>query len=168
MIFTFGFIFGQIFTPWLSDKYGRKKIFMFSSFVNLTTLSCIVLIPEMYSHAQALLYVLLLINGLVTAGRTITGYTYIVEFFPEKTQSYAGTAWNMCEGTVIIYLTLYFVYINRVWRYIFIYAILSGLTAFIISLFFLTESPKWLYEKKKYKECYFVLKYMASVNRVNK
>jgi len=85
MLFTFGFIFGQIFTPWLSDKYGRKKVFMFSSFVNLMTLIGIVLIPEMYEHAQALLYVLLLINGLVTAARTINGYTYIVEFFPQKT-----------------------------------------------------------------------------------
>ena len=87
------FFIGQaimfIFIAKLQDYFGRKKVFMISSIVNLYTLLGIYGLPDHSDRkhgdtSKMLLDVLFLVNGFATPGRAITGYTYLLEFFEES------------------------------------------------------------------------------------
>lgn len=59
-----------------------------------------------------------------------------------------GTVWNMNEGMVYIYLTIYYRYISKNWIPTLIFAIsLQSLTILLIVLW-VPESPRWLYNTK--------------------
>lgn len=75
-----------------------------------------------------------------------------------------GTFWNVVESTTYIFLTLYFRFVSRKWQPTAIYGALQGSVTVLGLLLFLPESPKWLYGKKRYKECYEVMKKMAKTN----
>lgn len=150
--------------PKLQDQYGRKLIFNACSFVNFLTLFFMLFLPYRRNPTQALLYVLIFFNGVSTVGRVITGYTYFTEFYPEKYQSVIGTVWNVMEGLIVILMVIYFVYISKNWYWIILYATISNFVFQVIGIWLLPESPKWLYDKKRYVECVKVLKGMATFN----
>ena len=70
-----------LFIPRLQDHFGRKKVFMVCSIVNFYTLIGIWGLPDHSDKkhgdtSKMILNGLFLVNGLVTPGRVITGYTY--------------------------------------------------------------------------------------------
>jgi len=75
-----------------------------------------------------------------------------------------GTVWNVIEGLTIIWLTIYFVYLTKSWLPIMYWSAASNIVALVISFFWMPESPKWLYTKQRYMECYKTLSKMASFN----
>lgn len=68
------------------------------------------------------------------------------------------------EGLVVILMVVYFVYISKSWYWIILYAASTNLIFQIIGFWLLPESPKWLYEQKRYIECVRALKRMATFN----
>jgi hypothetical protein len=46
-----------------------------------------------------------------------------------------------------------------------IFGIVQTILGFIMLMYFIPESPKWLYEKGKYKEAQVVLDNMAKINK---
>jgi len=106
------------------------------------------------------LYVIMamfLINGMARSGVTLVGFCLMCDFCPERTHTLVGAAWNVSEGLIYIYLTIYYRYINEYWLYPLILGLFQTLIAGLLILKFVPESPKWLYKKKRYKECYLVL-----------
>lgn len=83
MMFFIAFFLAQFVTPKMQDAYGRKKVFLWSCFLNCLTLVAILVLPKSKS-SQVALYVIIFFNGLAAPGRTITGFTYIVEFWPKR------------------------------------------------------------------------------------
>lgn len=75
-----GLMIMSAFTPYLQDKYGRWKIFLSTSAINLLVLIgylCLQASPQRFSTSnQYLLYGLFLILGLETPGRMLTGFVY--------------------------------------------------------------------------------------------
>jgi len=106
------------------------------------------------------------VNGLATGGRVITGYTYFCELYPDRAGTIVGTCWNCLEATVNILLAVYYAYVSKDWRWVILYAVCSGTLALIIGVFFLPESPKWLYEKERFVQCAKSLAYMGKINGV--
>ena len=104
------------------------------------------------------------IHGVSTAGRVTAGYCMMSDFSPKKYQSILGSLWNVSEGLVVIYLTIYFRYISPNWYWVEIFAISQGTICLLILIFLIPESPKWLYDNKKYKKCYECLQKIASYN----
>lgn len=107
---------------------------------------------------------LMFIIGLQQGGRYTIGYCYMMEMAPEDYHGMMGTMWCITETFVYMADTLYFWYICKQWHYIIIFAAFEqGLTILLI-LFLIPESPKWLFNQKKYHECYKSLEYMARNN----
>lgn len=94
------FFLGQAITslivPYLQDTYGRKKVFVICSLVNFYCLLVIWGLPEHSKklngqQSKFILDILFFLNGLATPGRNLTGYTYIMELYPEHSKNVAGT-----------------------------------------------------------------------------
>lgn len=79
------------------------------------------------------------------------GYNYFVEFAPSSAHDYMGTVWNISEGAIYIYITLYYRFVSKNWKPVFVFALILNLFVWASVVFILPESPKWLYNKKKYK-----------------
>ena len=92
------------------------------------------------------------LSGCQTAGRQAIGFNYFVEFAPKSAHSYMSTIWNIVEGLVFMIQTLTYRLITKNWRPIFIFALGLNIAVLIVLFFILPESPKWLYNKKKYKQ----------------
>jgi hypothetical protein len=82
------------------------------------------------------------------------GYCYMSEFAPEKFHGMIGTVWDISESVVYIILTLYYRYVNKDWHYIIIFASIEQLISILLIIIYIPESPKWLYDQKRYTECY--------------
>ena len=64
-----------------------------------------------------------------------------------------------------IMMTLYFYLGGKYWKHIYFSALIFPVIAFAMS-FFIPESPRYLYTKKKYKSLNNTLKYISRVNGV--
>jgi len=165
MLFFTGFAISSVIVPSYSDKNGRKKVFLASLAGNLFVFITLLILPSNSKYLYLML-VLFLIDGLASAGRTSVGYCYFVELSPAKYADYLGTGWNISEGFVYIVLTIYFRYISKNWFWTIAFGtFLQAFTLFNLYLF-VPESPKWLYDQKRYLECQKTLRYMARRNGV--
>ena len=104
--------------------------------------------------------------GLVVCTQVITGFNLFCEYSPSKYHSYMGTSWNMQEGSEFIWLTLFYWFVNKNTFYPLYLSLALQVVLIVIIYCFLPESPKWLYEMKKYRECYEVLKKLGKFNGV--
>lgn len=94
--------------------------------------------------------VLMFVAGFLSGGRMTVGYCFMVEMAPEKYAGMMGTVWDVSESVVYIILTVYFRYINKNWHYIIAFATILNFIAITLIVCFIPESPKWLYDQKKY------------------
>ncbi|ELT99019.1 hypothetical protein CAPTEDRAFT_86372, partial [Capitella teleta] len=85
MIFNFGVMFGAILFGFLSDKYGRKKIFIGSLLGQAVVGSFTALSPNFYLFAVLRFFV-----GAFEQGVNITGFIMATELFPPKQRSVAA------------------------------------------------------------------------------
>lgn len=113
------------------------------------------------------LIILWFISGAQTAGRMAIGYNYFVEFAPVSAHDYMGTIWNMSEGFIYIYITIYYRLISKKWAPVFVFALILNIIVLGFVLFVLPESPKWLYNKKKFQQFNKALDQMAKFNGKN-
>ena len=104
------------------------------------------------------------IAGFFNGGRTIIGYCLMLDFSPKRYHSYLGSGWQIADGLILIWTTIYYQFISKNWVYIQLLGVTQGFFTMIIILFFVPESPTWLYEQKKFKECYEVFEKMAKIN----
>ena len=49
-------------------------------------------------------------------------YNYFMELAPASYMSMMGTVWNVSEGAIYMYLTIYYAYIAVDWRYTIMFA----------------------------------------------
>lgn len=117
-------------------------------------------------YSEYMLYILIFINGFFTAGRCVTGYTYFTEFWPSENRTNIGTIWQMLEGSVTILMSLYFVFVSKNWFWLIFMAVIVTTPTMIYAYKTIPESPQWLYDQKRYLECYEVLSEMARYNGV--
>lgn len=105
----------------------------------------------------------MLILGLSSAGRVAIGFCYMMEFQPLSYQSAISSIWNVSEGLVYIWLTIYYKYISKDWYWTAIVPTVVN-TLVLVALVFLPESPKWLYDQQRYKDCAKVFEKMSKMN----
>jgi len=122
MAFFIGFAISSLFVPSLSDRHGRKRIFVVCMLTNLFVLIGIFIMPSKSNYIWAVI-ALFLFQGLEAGGLTAIGYCYFVELAPKWCAEYLGTIWNVSEGCNFIFLTIYYAYISKDWRHTFIFAI---------------------------------------------
>jgi len=59
--------------------------------------------------------------------------------------------WNASEGAVYIYFTLYYMTGHKNWIYVQWFGIILG-TLSLLAIISLPETPKFLFDKKRFKE----------------
>lgn len=116
MMYFLGFTIGNLFIPKLMDSYGRKKIFVSCMYGQLATLLAMLTIPPHDKHGQYMMYFLLFINGISSVGRVNCGVIYFMEVAPANYSSTLGTTWNVIEGSVVIFLTVYYRFFSTYWE----------------------------------------------------
>jgi len=160
-----GCIIGAAFSGILSDKFGRKRVLITAAL--LFIISCIgSALPESFST-----YVMFRIIGGLGIGITSTLCPlYNAEIAPTK---YRGrlVALNQLATVTGIFL-VYFVnlwisnsgdstwQVESAWRWMFGVGTIPGLI-FLIALFFVPESPRWLMKQGRREEAY------ATLNRIH-
>ena len=171
MLFFTGFAVGSFFIPANSDKYGRKLVLIGCLTLQLFTIASMLMVPvgpqefeSMYINYFVFLFFLF---GVCTSGRVAIGFVYFCEFAPAKYHNIMGTIMNISEGMIYIYLTLYFYYGGKNWEVPVKFSLfLTTLGLAMVSR--MPESPKWLFNQKRYKECHSVLIEMLYLNKNTK
>lgn len=113
--------------------------------------------------SYSMLLVYMFFYGLVSSGRLIS-YPYLFEFLMPKYRTYALAFLLMFDASFYITGSLYFRYISKEWVYYQYYGLVLSILA-LVGLYYVPETPKFLYSMKKYDEAREVLKYMAKVNK---
>ena len=146
-----GYSLGSIIIPPISDKKGRKYVFLACHFVQAITAIILIVLPSAHSYIYVIIF-LFLITGMTSGGLAPIGFIMMCDFAQKKHRFVLGTIKSFSEHTVYILLTVYFKHMDKDWVIPEIFGIVTGSIA-IIWVMIAPESAKWLFEKEMYHEC---------------
>jgi MFS family permease len=155
MLFFVGFAIGSVILPSLSDKKGRKLLFACCLLTSVITSVIMIFLPG-GSQNYNMVYVIMalfFVNGVQTGGRQACGFCYFCELAPSRYADLMGSFWNVSEGSVYIWITLYYRYLSKEWKWTVVFAAVEAFLSVVVVILILPESPKWLYKEKRYEEC---------------
>jgi len=161
-ILTLGCLFGALFTGHFADKYGRKKIMLFTSVLfAISALGCAL------SPSMLLLSISRVIAGIAVGAVSVVGPMYISEIAPA---SQRGTLVSFNQFAIVIGILLAYVFdyflIDKVdgWRYMLAIPFVFSIVFLILLSTSLPESPRWLLSKRKKEKAMNVLKRIGGEN----
>ena len=144
----------------MSDYIGRLNIVKIGLFVQILCWYSFYFYNNIYSY-----YTTLFVLGL-TWGKNMWLYILLTETCPKRTQMLMSSIALTSDAVVPnIMMTLYFYLGGKYWKHIYFPALIFPVIAFAMS-FFIPESPRYLYTKKKYKSLNNTLKCISRVNGV--
>lgn len=147
-----GCIIGVAFSGKWSDVYGRRKLLFWAGFFFLVSALGCSLAPSF-----SLLIIARLFSGIGVGIASIVVPLYLAEISPTKIRGRMVTAYQLAVtiGILMAYLGNAFVLKNATvffdgeyWRAMFLIGAVPALL-FCIGLFFIPESPRWLFQKGK-------------------
>jgi len=132
----------MLWLPQFGDRYGRYRIFFIGNLINLILYSILML-----SHSYWLSVVTIFFIGALESIRLSIGYNYCMELIGVKYQTFYGTVWNVNEGAIYLWATIYFGFIAKTW---FPFVMIGYTLACIatVCVYFFPESPPWCIEMK--------------------
>ena len=165
MVFFATYAIGNVILPPYADRFGRKKLFVCSLFVCLASYIVILSLPYKQWSVYTIIGVFA-IGGFNSAARMMVGYCFLMEFAPKSHASWMSTLWNIHDCVTVVFTILFYRYWNKDWHYTLYWCSFIQIVSIFNIITFIPESPKWLYDKKKYGELYEVMTYMAKRNGV--
>ena len=136
----------SFFMPLLSDKYGRKSFFQVGVTVNLFAYTFILINTSFWIQVG-----LLFLVGLNSTTTYVIGFGYLQEFVSNDVKSIYATCWNLSEGMIFVYSTIYYWKIDRHWIYILTFGYFLCWLSWL-GAFFLPESPVFLINNSRLPE----------------
>ncbi|CAH1391248.1 unnamed protein product [Nezara viridula] len=121
----------------LGDRFGRKKIFVFSCLLYATSS-----IAAAFVNSSVMFIIFRILIGLGGAGVLEAGYTILLELTVKNYRACLGNMFNLGFSLGMIYLPLA-AYFTNTWRELQL-AISVPMVLFVINCWFLPESPRWL------------------------
>mmetsp|Transcript_19877 Transcript_19877/g.25711 ORF Transcript_19877/g.25711 Transcript_19877/m.25711 type:complete len:515 (+) Transcript_19877:96-1640(+) len=164
-----GMIFvGQLFGNWtfgpLADYFGRKILIL----VNVC-LMCCATIGIFFSDSYGALLILLTLIGFGTGGNGVN-YSLVAEVLPKDGRGASlillGIMWAAGAVTMSGFAWLGMGMLHMSWHYLTLMTATPYLVVCIGTIFFVLESPRWLYVHGKTKECLSVLQKTAHRNGI--
>nr|WP_319999500.1 sugar porter family MFS transporter [uncultured Draconibacterium sp.] len=139
---TVGCLIGALFAGLLSDKYGRKKMLIFTAFVFIiSALGCSV------AHSLSVFIISRIIGGLAVGAASVLCPTYITEIAPADKRG-SLVSYNQLAITIGILLAYAIDYIlvdaNNNWRLMLSVPMIFGVIFLILLIVSFPESPRWL------------------------
>ncbi|MEN8250629.1 MAG: sugar porter family MFS transporter [Bacteroidota bacterium] len=176
-----GCIIGVSIAGFLSDNYGRKIVLILSALLFLlSAIGCSV------AGTHTLLIIARLIGGIGVGVASVLAPMYIAEISPPEIRGRLVTLYQaaITIGILSAYFTnagvleqsktllvssnlLNWIIKEEIWRGMFIIEALPALI-FLIFLFFIPESPRWLISKHKPKEAKKILSRISSTSNAEK
>jgi len=151
----FGCIFGSSLAGWFTDRFGRRRVLMFSA-VGFAASALGAAIPQNLSQFLLARF----IGGLAIGAGSVLAPLYIAEVSPPRSRGRLVSLNQMAIviGILVAYLANWGLsFLGLVsWRYMFAVAALPSLALFV-ALFFVPESPRWLVETGRSPEAFSVL-----------
>lgn len=155
-IFEVGCMAGTFITAWLTDKYGRKKMLLFTAVALMLTTIGVALSQTAFGLAGWRFA-----QGIGVGAASVLSPMYIAEIAPAAIR---GKLVTMNQLTIILGILLatvacyYFGDPNNVesWRWMFGSAFIPA-TVFFVALFIIPESPRWLVKAQHNPEAEKVL-----------
>jgi SP family arabinose:H+ symporter-like MFS transporter len=160
-----GCIFGAMVAGWTSDKFGRKKVLIGTAV--LFAVSAIgAAVPENLTQFAIFRF----IGGLGIGAASMVSPLYITELAPAKIRGKLVSYYQL--AIVIGILVIFFVNtliqgagdeawnVEYGWRYMMASGVLPAIL-FLIALYFVPESPRWLTKEGRETEA---LKVLSSIN----
>jgi len=116
--------------PRLSDHYGRKRVALSGTFLHLTA-ACGILFTTNVNVALLMNF----FSGFAMPGRVFVGYAWMTGHMLESDVSKATAILMACDSAGILVASLYFEFISKDWRWIYLGPILIlTLSSFIYVL----------------------------------
>eukprot|EP00106_Octopus_bimaculoides_P013069 XP_014780511.1 PREDICTED: solute carrier family 22 member 7-like [Octopus bimaculoides] len=161
-IYIFGQLFGGLASPYFIDRFGRKPPWILSNF-----LLVIINLICAFSPSYAVFASMRFFAGIFREAYTITIFTAITELYSKRKRvlmsgisTVLWSVWSSVGGAAAYLLKDY------CWNVIYLFnAAVSG--CFIMEVFFLTESIRWLFANSKVKQAKKVIKMAAKLNNVD-
>ena len=156
-----GCVFGAMMAGYFSDKFGRKKVLIVTAILFIIS-SIGAMVPANLTQFLVARFV----GGLGIGAASMLSPLYISEIAPSKNR---GTLVSLYQLAIVIGINLiYFVNlmiaslgdetwnVETGWRYMLGSGVIPAFL-FLILLFFVPESPRWLVKRKKYDEAFDTL-----------
>jgi len=112
------------------------------------------------------LYGFLVLGGISETGRYYVAYVYVIEVFPKRLQNLAGLGIFVAFATSKVLICCYFwLSTGKNWKLNAIVAIVMATLSLFLTIFFVPESPRYLYSKGKKEEAKRILRKMQLINK---
>ena len=112
-------------------------------------------------------FFLIVVMGIAMPPRVFVGYTYAMECLPKKNTPVASSIIMGMDGMVLLWSSLYFMFIDNNWKTLYGIVLIVTFATFIIAGSF-PESPRFLLSKGRYAETRKVISKMAETNGLEK
>jgi sugar porter (SP) family MFS transporter len=159
-----GTVIGSIVAGIPGDKYGRRdSLKIMAVLYIISALGCVV------ATSWAALIVFRIIGGLAIGGSSVLGPMYIAEIAPAKWRGrlVGFFQFNVVFGILVAYLSNYIIgaqgFGATEWRWKLGIAAVPA-AGFLLMLFFIPRSPRWLVKKQRIEEARGVLKLIGEEN----
>lgn len=160
-----GAIIGAFGSGVFTDKYGRKKILIIVAL--FFALSCT---ATALAKTSAAFITARLFGGLAVGAASVLSPMYVAEVSPAKNRGTLVAIYQLTIvlGILISYTINYWLHdIDNNWRWMFATGIIPSVL-FFIGLFFIPESPRWLYKAGRKEESRKVLSRIGGAELADK
>ncbi|HEY6913059.1 MAG TPA: sugar porter family MFS transporter, partial [Paludibacter sp.] len=161
-LLTFGCLIGALFTGTFTEKYGRKKVMLFTAIVYIiSAFGCAL------SGSAAVLTILRILSGLAVGATSVVAPMYISEIAPAHNRGrlVSFNQFAITIGIVLAYIFDYFLigFGENSWRYMLAVPGAFGIFFLIFLIVKFPESPRWLLAHGKKDEAIKVLTSIGGV-----
>ncbi len=142
-LLTFGCLIGALFTGNFTEKYGRKKVMIFTAVVYIiSAFGCAL------SGSATLLTIFRVLSGFAVGATSVVAPMYISEIAPAHNRGRL-VSFNQFAITIGIVLAYIFDYLlmdlgENSWRYMLVVPGIFGIIFLVFLLVKFPESPRWL------------------------